>query len=83
MEKDKLLHFIVCETIAMVFGILFLFIGLGNYSCPIAFAIALAAGIGKEIRDKKVTGLFDPMDLVFDFLGALAGMVFISLASVA
>ena len=82
LEKDKLIHFIVCETIVMVLSIALRFAGLGNLAYPIAFVVALAAGIWKESRDKKKTGLFDRMDIVFDFLGAFAGIVLVSLAGV-
>ena len=75
MEKDKLLHFIACETIALVATILFLILGCGDYSFPIAFVVALGAGIGKEAYDKKKTGLFDHMDIVFDFIGAFVAMI--------
>lgn len=82
LEKDKLLHFIVCENLLMVFAIVFRFIGLGNWAYLIAFVLAFGAGIWKESRDKRKTGLFDRMDIVFDFLGAFAGIVLVSLAGV-
>ena len=79
IEKDKLLHFIACETITMVVAIVLLFAGLGNWSFPIGFAVAFLVGICRELHDKKTTGLVDPWDIVFDFLGAFFGLIFVSL----
>lgn len=76
LEKDKLLHFIVCETIAIIVAFICLLCRFGNFAFPVAFVVSLGAGIGKEIYDKKKTGLYDKMDVVFDFFGAFAGMVF-------
>lgn len=81
MDRDKLLHFIVCETLVMVLSIVGRFIGLGNYAYLAGFLIALIAGVGKELHDKKTTG-FDRMDLAADFLGAFAGLVLVFLAGV-
>lgn len=76
MEKDKLLHFIACETIVIVLAIIGLACGLGNYAFLVAPVLTMGIGVGKELRDKKKTGLFDHMDIVFDFLGALFGLIF-------
>ena len=80
-EKDKLLHFLVSEIIVMVVDIALRLVGLGNWAYPIAFVVALGAGVGKEIHDKKTTG-FDRMDLAADFLGAFAGLVLVFLAGI-
>lgn len=75
---DKLLHFIACETICLAGSAVGLIVGLAEYAFPVAFILSLAAGVVKEILDRKTTG-FDFGDLAADALGAFAGVVFASL----
>lgn len=77
---DKFLHFIVCENLVMALAIAGRFAGLGNWAYIPAILLTAGAALGKELHDRKTTG-FDNMDLVADFLGLFAGLVFVSLAA--
>lgn len=81
MDRDKLFHFLACETIVMVLAIILRLIGMGNWAYLIAFVLALGAGFVKELHDRKTSG-YDKLDLAADFLGAFAGLVFVFLAGV-
>jgi uncharacterized protein YfiM (DUF2279 family) len=43
-----------------------------------ATATTAAVGVGKELRDRRVTGLFSPRDLVWDAAGAGAMTVLLA-----
>lgn len=75
MDRDKILHFLACETIVLVVAIIGLLAGLGVWSAPLGFLVSMCAGVCKELHDRKTTG-FDRMDIAADFLGAFAGLVF-------
>lgn len=76
MGKDKILHFLACETICFAVVILGLIIGLGDYCIAAGVIVALLAGIGKEIYDRKKGGVFDFNDILADAAGILVGAVF-------
>jgi len=63
IPTDKLLHFVAGFSIALIGSILF-----GKET---GFALAILAGIGKEIRDQIVYGGFDIMDLIVTIAGGL------------
>lgn len=75
MDRDKILHFIACETIVLVVAIIGSLAGLGVWSAPLGFLVSMCAGVCKELHDRKTTG-FDRMDMAADFFGAFAGLVF-------
>ena len=75
MEKDKLLHLIVCLILVELFSIVGLAVGIGNYAFLASPILTMGVAVGKELRDKKKTGLYDHMDIVFDFLGMFIGLV--------
>ena len=62
---DKVAHFSMSAFLALSFSC---FLPLWA-SVP----IVLALGIGKEVYDRKNTGLFDKKDLVADVLGTMLG----------
>lgn len=76
MERDKLLHFLVCEILTMIAVIGGISCGLGWYSFAVASVLSMAVGCAKELHDRKTTG-FDKWDLVADFLGTVTGLAFI------
>ena len=76
--KDKYIHFAVCLVLTLVIYAV-ASIWMGPAAVALGFVVAILAGIGKEFYDKKKTGLFDPYDIVADFLGAFLGVVIIAL----
>lgn len=73
---DKKLHAFICFMIAAAVGGLAAHIpGVTEWgAAAIAFAVAMAFGIWKEIRDASTSGNhFCPWDLLADFAGALLG----------
>lgn len=73
---DKMLHAFICFIIAAVIGPLAAHIpGINAWgAAAIAFAMAMAIGIWKEVRDARAAGNhFCPWDLLADFAGAWLG----------
>lgn len=68
IEKDKILHFIVCFCICLI-----LFPLIGWWS----IGTAIITGIGKEVYDYKDYGNFSWEDIVADVLGVVCGIVVI------
>lgn len=76
--KDKYIHFGVCLVLTLVVYAV-ASVWMGPAATAVAFAASIIVGICKEFYDKKKTGLFDPYDIVADFLGAFLGIVIIAL----
>lgn len=76
--KDKWAHFAISLALVLVIYAVGS-IWLGAVAAAPAFVIALAVGIIKEYADKKGNGVFDPYDIVADFLGCFLGVVIIAL----
>ncbi|GFI07535.1 hypothetical protein IMSAGC006_02292 [Muribaculaceae bacterium] len=73
---DKKLHAFVCFVLAAVVGALAAHVpGVSDWGAAgIAFAVAMAVGAWKEIRDARAAGNhFCPWDLLADFAGAWLG----------
>lgn len=73
---DKKLHAFICFIIAAVIGPLAAHIpAVGAWgAAAIAFAVAMAIGIWKEVRDAHAAGNhFCPWDLMADAAGAVVG----------
>ena len=73
---DKKLHAFICFIIAAVIGPLAAHIpAVGTWgAAAIAFAVAMAVGIWKEVRDARTSGNhFCPWDLLADFAGSWLG----------
>lgn len=81
---DKKLH-VFCEfVIAAFIGVLVSFIHFPSaiIAAVIAFAVAFAFGIYKEVKDSKQKGNhFCVWDLAWDIVGCLVGAVFVFLAN--
>ena len=82
--SDKKLH-VFCEfVIAAFIGVLVSFIHFSSaiIAAVIAFAVAFAFGIYKEVKDSKQKGNhFCVWDLAWDIVGCLVGAVFAFLAN--
>lgn len=82
--SDKKLH-VFCEfVIAAFIGVLVSFIHFppAIIAAVIAFAVAFAFGIYKEVKDSKQKGNhFCVWDLAWDIVGCLVGAVFVFLAN--
>ncbi len=78
--RDKILHLLVSENLVMVCAVACFAIGLGPWSLAVAPALTLAAGLAKELHDRKTTG-FDKWDFVFDAIGTVAGLALIFAAT--
>ena len=77
--KDKWMHFTACLVLTLFVFILGCACGIKPaISAVPAFVIPIAAGVCKELVDKKKTGLLDHYDIVADFLGTFLGIVIIS-----
>jgi uncharacterized membrane protein len=76
MERDKLMHFLVCEIMVMLIAIACVSVGLEGWSFLVAPVVTMAVGIGKELYDRKTTG-FDKWDLLADFFGTVTGLALI------
>lgn len=73
---DKILHAFICFVIAAIAGALAAHIpGITDWgTAGIAFAVAMAVGVWKEIRDARNSGNhFCPWDLLADTAGAVVG----------
>lgn len=73
---DKVLHAVGCFMIASVVMLLFYYF-IPNMAAAqvVGFAVAMLAGMGKEIADIDSTG-FDLKDLLADLVGALVAVLF-------
>lgn len=81
--RDKRLH-VFCEfVIAAVSGVSVSLLHVSAMVCAvIAFAVAFAFGIYKEVKDSKQKGNhFCVWDLAWDIVGCLVGAVFVFLAN--
>ena len=62
---DKIYHFIAGFIISLIFGFINPVLGL---------ALAIIAGVGKEIYDKKIKkSVIDPLDVIATVLGGVLG----------
>ena len=68
--SDKLLHFLCCCGIALVFYPL-----IGWWS----IGAAVATGVGKELYDLHDYGLFSWWDIVADIAGTAVGAIIIAI----
>lgn len=74
--KDKLLHFVICFLIALIFSIIFNLFLPTTISIIVGTFISLIVGIGKEIYDKySPDHYFDWKDLIADFSGSIFGVI--------
>ncbi|MDD2300855.1 MAG: hypothetical protein PHU69_14625 [Fermentimonas sp.] len=65
LGKDKLYHLVAGFVISIVFGLINPVLGL---------ALAVIAGVGKEIYDKKIKkSVIDPLDAISTVLGGVLG----------
>lgn len=51
--------------------------GADDAALPAAITVAAAAGVGKELYDRRSGRIFSTRDLVWDALGVLAGYAFL------
>ena len=72
LQTDKILHFLAGISITAIFGIF-----LGSIA---GFFFGIAAGIGKEIYDKRSYGDFNVQDFYFTVLGSGLMAVLIAIA---
>lgn len=70
---DKLLHFLCCFGIALVF-----FPIIGWWS----IGTAVATGVGKELYDYKDYGLFSWWDIAADLAGVVVAVLIITIIKV-
>ena len=62
---DKIYHLVAGFTISLIFGFINPVLGL---------ALAIIAGVGKEIYDKKIKkSVIDPLDVIATTVGGLLG----------
>ena len=77
---DKVLHFETCLLIVMLVSLSCINMGMDVYLARCyGFTVAAVFGVGKEIYDKKTTGVFDWNDIKADWCGMVAGLVIVSL----
>jgi len=63
---DKIYHFIAGFIISLIFGFINPVFGL---------ALAIIAGVGKEIYDKKIKkSVIDPLDVIATVVGGILGI---------
>ena len=67
VRRDGLLHIETCLVIAVILGLFLPWWWVG-------VIVSLAAGIGKELWDKK-HGVYDTHDLICDGIGVVLGML--------
>lgn len=81
MQKDKILHFLVCAVITFVAMLLFFIANATFVISALAGAItSTAAGWGKEFGDKvNPNNKWDWKDIIADSLGTLFGVIVSSL----
>lgn len=81
MQKDKILHFLVCAVITFVVTLLFFIANATFVISALAGVIAsTAAGWGKEFGDKvNPNNKWDWKDIIADSLGTLFGIIVSSL----
>lgn len=69
---DKWMHIVLLMVIAWVASVLFLPFGFSRVVRGIiAVLVGAAVAIGKEVYDKKTTGVVEKKDLVADGIGLL------------
>lgn len=62
---DKIYHLVAGFLIALIFGLITPVLGL---------ALAIIAGVGKEIYDKKIKkSVIDPLDVIATVVGGILG----------
>ena len=62
---DKIYHLVAGFIISLIFGLINPVLGL---------ALAIIAGVGKEIYDKKIKkSVIDPLDVIATVLGGILG----------
>ena len=65
---DKIYHLVVGFAISLIFGFINPVLGL---------ALAIIAGVGKEIYDKKIkNSVIDPLDVIATVVGGVLGIGF-------
>ena len=65
---DKIYHLVAGFIISLIFGLINPVLGL---------ALAIIAGVGKEIYDKKIKkSVIDPLDVIATVLGGVLGTGF-------
>lgn len=79
IDKDKLMHFVVCLVLTLVIFIICCACGLSASIASVpAFFGAIIVGVCKEVYDSKHGGVFDHYDIVADFLGAFLGIILVA-----
>lgn len=73
--KDKWMHFCVCLVITLIVFAVCYALNLGKMSLIPAVVIPAIIGVGKEIYDKKKTGLFEQGDILADMFGIMVGCI--------
>jgi len=76
---DKYMHYIACLLIALFTFAICNMCGLGAYSAIPALTLPMIIGVGKEIHDKRTTGVFENADIAADFFGVFTAAVLIAL----
>lgn len=81
IQKDKIVHFIVCAVITVVVMVLFFVANTTFVIAALAGAItSTAAGWGKEFGDKvNPYNKWDWKDILADFIGTIFGILLGSL----
>ena len=73
--KDKWMHFSVCIILTLVVFAICFALGLGKMAIVPAIVVTALVGVGKEIYDKKKTGLFEQGDILADMFGIMIGCI--------
>ena len=75
IQRDKLLHFVVCMIVAAVTAALLGVVGASAWPAAVGgFVAAMACGVGKEYGDSKAPGnRWDRADISADAVGAIFG----------
>ena len=74
IPSDKWAHFTVSLILSLLLVALCAFFGLGTLSFAIGPAVTFIGGWAKELWDKK-NGVYDKIDIVYNFLGVFASFM--------
>lgn len=75
--EDKLRHFAMSFATATLTYASLRTAGAHDAALPGAIAVAAAAGLGKEVHDRRAGRIFSLRDLAWDALGVAAGYAFL------